>query len=176
MAWETEMTLTVRILINDLEDSPTYSDSRIQQLITVAGTYVQQEANLTKTYNIVVADTTITPDPTTPTKDDIFVALTCLKSACLLDQSTLRTKAVNEGIRTSLGSASISVQGNLSGYKTIIEMGPCSAYRQLLDNWNIGNATAVQAILSPFVGNAFDPRNFSRGYYGLGPQGTDIYS
>lgn len=166
MAWQTEMTLIVRTLISDLGDSPTYSDSRIQQVITVAGTYVEQEANLTTEYNIDVAAVTITPDPTTPTKDTVFTGLTCLKAACFLDQSTFRTKAALEGIRTALGSANLSISGNLSGYKILLEQGPCAMYSSLLNDWNIGNATAVQAILSPFVGNTFDPTMYNRSPYG----------
>jgi hypothetical protein len=54
-------------------------------------------------------------------------------------------------------------------------MGPCKLYEQLMMDHNIGNATAVRAILSPFVGNDFDPRVLSRGYYGIGPYGNDIY-
>lgn len=166
MAWETEMTLIVRTLISDLGEPPTYSDSRIQQVITVAGTYVQQEANLTTEYDIDITAVTITPDPTTPPKDTVFIGLTCLKAACFLDQSTFRTKAALEGIRTALGSANLAIAGNLSGYKTLLEMGPCAMYMQLLQDWNIGNATTVQAILSPFVGNTFDPTMYNRSPYG----------
>ena len=101
--WQTEMTLIVRTLIGDLDIvSPTYSDARIQQVITVAGTLVQQDANLEKTYDINVTTLNISPDPTTPARDDWFVGLTCIRSACLLDQSTFRTKAATDGVRASL--------------------------------------------------------------------------
>ena len=159
MAWETEMTLIVRTLINDFAEPPTYSDSRIQQVIVIAGTYVQEQANLSTYYDINVTDVTITPDPTTPVRDDIFVGLTTLKAACILDQSTYRTKAALEGIRTALGSANLAISGNSAAYRYILEFpgGPCALYDQLLLDWNIGNATAVQAILSPFAGNDFNP-------------------
>lgn len=163
MSWQTEMTLIVRTLISDLDlVSPTYSDQRIEQVITVAGTYVQSDANLSKTYQIDVTNLIITPDPTTPVRDDWFVGLTCLKSACILDQSTFRTKAAIDGVRTSLGSASIGITSNLSGFKTILDQGPCYLYQSMLNDLNIGNAQAIQAILSPFVGNEFDPRMLGR--------------
>jgi hypothetical protein len=168
MAWETEMTLIVRTLINDLAEPPTYSDSRIQQVIVIAGTYVQEQANLPNYYEINVSAVTITPDPTTPVRDDLFVGLTCLKAACILDQSTYRTKAALEGIRTALGSANLAISGNSAAYRYILEFpgGPCALYEQLLLDWNIGNATAVAAVLSPFVGNTFDPTMVSRNTYG----------
>lgn len=167
MPWQTEMTLIVRTLIGDLDTvSPTYSDARIEQVIAVAATYVQADANLENTYGIDVTAVSISPDPTTPTRDDWFVGLTCLKSACMLDQSTFRTKAAVDGVRASLGSASIGVSSNLSGFKTILDQGPCALYQTMLNDLNIGSATAIRAILSPFVGNTFDPRNLGRGGYG----------
>lgn len=175
MAWQNEMTIIVRTLINDLDPSPTYSDARIEQVITVAATYVQQEANLTNTYSVDVSTSSFSPDPTTPNRDAAFIALTCLKAACIVDQSTYRTKAAVDGVRASLGSASLSVAGNLAGYKTILDQGPCAMYQQLVDDHNIGGEGAIsviQAVLSPFVGNNFDPR-----WYGRAPLGDagDIY-
>jgi hypothetical protein len=166
MSWQTEMTIIVRTLINDLDPtSPTYSDARIEQVISVAGTFVQQEANLSKTYTIDVSVPSIIDDPTTPTRDESFVALTCLKAACIVDQSTYRTKAATDGIRAALGSASLQIAGNLAGFKAILDQGPCAMYQQLLNDHNIGGDGAVnviQAVLSPFVGNNFDPRMYNR--------------
>ena len=165
MAWQTEMTIIVRTLINDLEVIPTYSDARIEQVIAVAATYVQQEANLNTSYTIDVSTSSLSPDPTTPNRNENFIALTCLKAACIIDQSTYRTKAATDGIRASLGSASLQVAGNLSGFKAILDQGPCAMYQQLLDDNNIageGAVHVVQAVLSPFVGNNFDPRMYNR--------------
>lgn len=176
MAWQTEMTIIVRTLINDLDTvNPTYSDARIEQVITVAATYVQQEANLSKTYTVDVTNGSITNDPTTPSRDDAFVALTCLKAACIVDQSTFRTKAAIDGVRASLGSASIGVSSNLSGFKTILDQGPCAMYQQLLDEYNVsgeGLTSVIQAVLSPFTGNNFDPRWYNRAAAG---NPRDIY-
>jgi len=176
MYWEIEIPIIIRSLINDLGATPTYSDDRILQLSVVAANYVTKEVNLSKEYNVDIINVDIIPDPSeNSTRDTDFISFIALKSACLLDQSTFRTKAALEGIKTSLGSANISVAGNLAGYKTLLEMGPCKLYEQLVMDHNIGNATAVRAILSPFVGNDFDPRVLSRGYYGIGPYGNDIY-
>lgn len=175
MSWDVDMTLMVRTLISDLDPvNPTYTDARIQQVIVVAATYVQQEANLDKTYAINITIPSITDDPTiAPNKDEVFVGLTCLKSACLLDQSTFRTKAAIDGVRASLGSASIGVSSNLSGFKTILDQGPCAMYQGLLNDWNIGNASVVRSVLGPFVSNDFNPIYYNRagvgdprGFYG----------
>jgi len=167
MSWKTEIPLIVRTLIGDLSDTPTYSDDRIEQIIAIAARYTIQEINFINKYTIGVVNSTITPDPTSATsaEDTVFIGLVSLKAACLCDQSTFRTKAANEGIRTSLGSANLQVSGNLAGYKTILDEGPCAMYQQLKMEYNIGNATAVASILSPFVGNKFDPRSQLRGSF-----------
>ena len=176
MSWQNEIPLIIRSLINDLDDNPTYSDSRIQQLSVVAALYVVGDINLSTVYTIDIEGVDISPDPCdSETRDIVFIGFVALKAACLLDQSTFRTKAALEGIRTSLGSASLAVGGHLAGYKTLIEVGPCSSYASLSLEHNIGNATAVKAILSPFVGNNFDPSLLLRGTF-RGQDSTNFYS
>jgi hypothetical protein len=176
MYWEIEIPIIVRNLINDLEDPPIYSDLRIQQLAVVASQYVLNDVNLSKEYTIDIINGTITPDPSDPeTRDTDFIGFIALKSSCILDQSTFRTKAALEGIKTSLGSANLTINGNLSGYKIILDQGPCKLYDQLILDYNIGNATAISAVLSPFVGNKFDPRYLLRGSF-RGSNSSDFYS
>jgi len=166
MSWQIEIPIIVRTLINDMDSAnPTYSDDRILQAITVAAKYVQFDVNLDKTYTIDVSSVSISPDPTTES-DDIFISLVSLKTACIFDQSTLRTKAALEGIKAALGPASLTIGGSLAGLKLIIENGPCAAYDELTSHWDVKEATAIRAVLSPFVGNKFDPRDVTSPYEG----------
>jgi len=160
MSWKKEIPIIVRTLINDLAETPTYSDERLLQIISVAAKYVQFDVVLDNTYTIDVVRPNITPDPTV-SDDSIFISLVSLKSACIVDQSVLRTKAALEGIRAVLGPASLSVGGSLAGLKMIIEQGPCAAYEELTSHWDVREATAIRAILSPFVGNRFDPTSLT---------------
>ena len=57
-----------------------------------------------------------------------------------------------------LGPAKLSVAGNLEGFRILLEQGPCALYKEFVDDFEIANATNIAAILSPFVGNKFDPR------------------
>lgn len=172
MYWQVEIPILVRNLINDLDTTPTYSDDRINQLAVVAARYVISEVNLNIEYSIDIVHAEITPDPSSPdSRDTDFVGFIALKSACLLDQSTFRTKAINEGISAALGPAKLSVGGNLSGFKTILDVGPCKTYEQLVMDHNIGNISTVRAVLSPFVGNNFDPRYLT----GSTLRGRDFY-
>lgn len=172
MSWKKEIPIIVRTLINDLsEDTPTYSDERILQVVAVAAKYVQFDVVLDHQYTVNVVNPTITPDPTAD-NDSIFISLVSLKTACIIDQSVLRTKAAAEGIRAALGPASLSVAGSLAGIKMIIEEGPCAAYEQLTSHWDVKEATAIRAVLSPFVGNKFDPRAIQLNTY----RSRDLYS
>jgi hypothetical protein len=178
MYWEIEIPIIVRNLINDLQNPPTYTDERINQLAVVASQYVLNDLNLSVTYVVDIINQTITPDPSDPeSRDTDFIGFIALKSACILDQSTFRTKAALEGIKTALGSANLSISGNLAGYKMILDQdqGPCKLYDQLTLDHNIGNATAVSAVLSPFVGNNFDPRYLLRGSF-RSTNSNDFYS
>ncbi len=164
MSWQIELPIIVRTLINDISDQPVYSDERLLQVISVAAKYVQFDVVLDHQYAIDVANPTISPDPTED-RDEIFIALVSLKAACIVDQSTLRTKAAMEGVRASLGPASLSVGGSLEGLRMIIEKGPCATYDELTSHWDVKDATAIRAILSPFVGNNFDPRGMNTENY-----------
>lgn len=169
MPWQVEIPLITRVWINDLDEtSPTYSEDRILQVVAVAAQNVIREVSLSTTYAVDVVNLRIQPDPTsTELKDNDFVALVALKAACILDQSTFRTKAINEGIRTGLGSAYLDIRGNLGGYQTLLQVGPCAMYSQLRTEFEVGNPSIIQAVLSPFVGNKFDP-SYATSYYGGG--------
>lgn len=156
MGWQADITNMVRVLINDLSETPDYSDERIAQVITVAARYVQFDVQLDREYTVDSLNNTITPDPTAE-NDDIFLCLVGLRAACMIDQSTFRTKALLNGISASLGPAKLSVAGNLAGFVEILNQGPCKLYADLSEHWDVQQATSIAAILSPFVGNKFDP-------------------
>jgi hypothetical protein len=160
MAWQEELTAITRVLVNDYGDSMEFSDARIHQVLAVASKYVQFDVNLDNKYTIDVVNSNISPDPT-ENNDDIFISLVCLKAACIIDQSKFRTKAAMEGIRAALGPASLSVAGNSAAWKVMLDQGPCALYDELTSHWDVKEATAIRAILSPFVGNTFDPRSLS---------------
>ena len=86
MAWQNEMTIIVRHIIDDL-DSTNYqfSNDRMEEAITVAAQLIHNEMEFLVDYNIEVDNRTISPDPTTTAvganpKDDDFIALCCLRA------------------------------------------------------------------------------------------------
>jgi hypothetical protein len=163
MSWQIEIPIIVRTLINDLSDQPVYSDDRLLQVIAVSAKYVQFDVSLDTKYIVDVANPNISPDPTN-SRDEIFISLVSLKAACIIDQSSLRTQAAMEGVRASLGPASLSVSNSLQGALAILDKGACAAYDELTSHWDVAQATTAKAILSPFVGNKFDPRAIRNSY------------
>lgn len=157
MAWQDEAIPMLRVLINDLGATPTYSDDRLEQMLIVSAKLVYQDIDLTYDYTISIESSTISPDPTT-NEDDAFINFFVLKAACIADQSTYRTKAAMEGIRAALGPASLAVGGHLPGFKTLLELGPCATYKEMKEAYEFGNVNIVRGILSPFAGNRFDPK------------------
>jgi hypothetical protein len=156
MSWQTEVVPMVRILINDITAPYEYNDERIISTILVAAKYIQFDVDFDYEYVVDIINETIAPDPT-EVNDQLFIVLLSLKTACLIDQSSLRTKAAIEGVRAALGPASLSVGGAASAWKMILENGPCKLYADLSEYRDVENASAISAILGPFSGNKFDP-------------------
>ena len=159
--WDTTLVTMVRVMINDLETVPVYSDARLEQLIVVAATYVLREIHLPITYTITIDTPGISPDPTEATTlDDDFSAFIVLKAACLADNATYRTKVAMEGIKAKLGPAELEVRGGTDAFFKLFAAGPCKAYEDLKTQYLFGGTgllRSVHAILSPFVSNTFNP-------------------
>lgn len=160
MSWQIELPLIVRSFINDLDPvNPTFTDDRLQQLIVVAAQYVQREIDLPVAYQISIVCPDIVPDPTIlENRDKDFISFVALKSVCLLDQSSLRTRAALDGVRANLGPAGLSVTSS-SSYQFLLVNGPCKSYEDLRMDYALGNVSLLRGILSPFIGNKFEGKN-----------------
>jgi hypothetical protein len=151
--WLQELVLMVRATINDF-DGTNFSDLRIKQMLLVAARYVIQDVpTFSDTYTIDVTGLSISPTPT----DDLFVVLMTLKAACIADQALYRTKASMEGVSSRCGPASLTISGNLKGFKDLLAIGPCATYAELSNAAAFSDINNIRAIMSPFVSNKFYP-------------------
>lgn len=164
MSWQTEMTTIIRYLIYDFSDTPTYNDTKIQQAIVVAAQMTLQDITFSTVYNISVPSVSISPDPTEGTKDDAFINLVCLKTACLIDNWELRAKLPTAGISMRSGPESIDTRGVLAAYQYLQQNGACKAFEQAKWEFEVGNMCPGQAILGPFTGE-----NVNVDFYGSFP-------
>ena len=171
MAWETDLVTMLRNVIFDVDSTDyTYTDARLKEMLVVSAQLVTQEIKLDNHYTITISSTGISPDPTS-VSDTAAQNFFVLKAACLADQSSLRTKALSAGVSARLGPAAITTNPSVRGFDLLMKEGPCAAYEDLKWEYELGDAKAIRAILSPFVGNTFDPRNIGRG----GEQGYQDY-
>ena len=166
MAWQDIAIPMLRVVINDLEDTSLYGNDRLSQVMIVGASYIKQEINFDTTYTVNVISQTISPDPS---NDTVFMNFLILKSACIIDVGQLRTKAMIAGLVAKCGPVAIDTLQHLTGFKELLSSGPCAAYVVLKEQWTFGNAQICRAILSPFVGDVFDPQALSyqsQNYYG----------
>lgn len=160
MAWSTEIIPLVRGLINDIDlVSPTYSDAIITQYIVYAAHFMLTEISFPTTYSVDVSHQTISPDPTTPTIDLVFINMVSLKSAILILTGEVKT-ATAQAVRINDGPSSVDMT---AVYKAKMEL--LRQYQQSFDKAKIavamGDASVGQAILTPYT----QEYNFSSSYY-----------
>ena len=170
MAWQDNMVQMLRVVIFDLETTPTYSDSRLEEMLIASAHLVTQDIDFSTSYSVDILGQSITPDPTDQ-NDKEFVNFVVLKAACLADQSTLRSKVNSAGVSVRLGPSAISTSNNVKGFEILLNQGPCSAYEKMKWEYELGNANAIRAVLSPFIGNNFDPSSLGGGGGVEGKQG-----
>ena len=146
MAWQDTMVTMLRVVIDDMGSNPTYSDSRLEEVIVVAANLTKQDVDFDSDYTIGVTDLSISPDPTT-SPDNAFINLVTLKSACLLANSEYKT-CTNYAISVRDGSAAIDKRGVAAAKKEWRDS-ICKDY-----NIIVSNTTGVG-----------EKRNFVRSHY-----------
>lgn len=149
MTWQNEMVRILRHLIDDL-DSATYADSRLEELILVSAQLMIDTIDFDNTYTIDVDTLALSPDPTTlTTKDNEFINLVCLKSACIILGSEAKTAASHAYVIKD-GPSAIDGKGVYAALKQI--------HNDMLDTlanailaMRAGNSVAGEAILTPYT-------------------------
>ena len=81
MAWQNEMVIMLRHVVNDLDSSSyTFTHDRVEESILVATQLMLNEIDFEQTYTVDVDSSSLSPDPTTlAAKDDPFITLVSLK-------------------------------------------------------------------------------------------------
>ena len=161
MAWQTTMRTLLRVIINDI-DGESFTDARLETILINSAYLVYAEIDFSTIYAIDISAETLSPDPTLDaSKDDNFTYLTVLKAACIIDQGLYRTNMALSGLTAKLGPAVLQTSGHITAYKDLINIdaGPCSLYEIGRREMMFGQGNVCKAILSPFVGNSFDPRS-----------------
>ena len=162
MSWQGQMGTMVRHLVNDLD--PTnykYSDKRIETSILVSSFLVINDAEFSTSYSVNVEQCSLSPDPTDlETKDDAFVALTILKTACTILGSEIRTEAGN-AISIKDGPSAIDLRG-VASTLSMLYKDLCEKYDAMLLDYRAGGSIVGHAILGPYApGSDFIARTYN---------------
>lgn len=170
MAWDTEIVTMIRYMINDYGATPVYSDDTLITTILIATQWVQQENTFINTYTVNLDNQTMKPDPSSSsanTRDESFMWLVTLKSACMIAQSELKLTG-GQAIAIVDEGSSIDLRGTLQGKQAVAKRF-CDDYESARWKYNLGNRPAGQGIFGPFA-------IITPGLYGAGNQGWNSYS
>ena len=154
MSWQGQMGTIVRHLVNDLDSSNyKYSDDRVETSILVASQLMIMNVDFNNTYDINVESCRLSPDPTdSATKDDAFITLSCLRAACIIIGSEIRSESGN-AISIKDGPSAIDLRG-VTQTLTVLYKDLCEKYEHLLLEYRAGSSIAGHAILGPYAPGA----------------------
>jgi hypothetical protein len=143
--WQDKSTIIVRSLINDLSESPTYEDNKIQQLFVVSAQLIKKEVEFSVVYTIDVVGIDISPDPCL---DDAFMTLVSLKTACLILGGELKVLA-NNSIKVTDAGASIDMTHSYTASRNLYDQ-LCKDYERAKMAYVLGNLNLIKAIITPY--------------------------
>ena len=152
--WKPEMTTLLRYVINDTDTTRReYTDDRLCALIVTSAQLTQGVVDFPRDYSIDVANSGISPDPTTGSRDNGFINLVLLKAACILAQGDYRV-ATNKGVVIRDGPSSIDARGVVAAKKEIMDSA-CEKYQNAEFEFRLGNSNAGEAIIGPHRNAAY---------------------
>jgi len=164
MAWTTTLVTSLRVIIGDM-DSTSFTDARLQTILSVGATYVNAEISWVTTYTINIDTPSISPDPTlTATLNQDFSNFIVLKA----NFGELRLAAIKAGIEAQCGPAILKTGKHSEGFKQLIAVGPCKMYEELSTQYRFEefNTNRAFGVLSPFVNDDFFPSDLYVGHGG----------
>lgn len=155
MSWTNEMVLYVRHLVNDLSNSPTYDDSRLQDTILTAVQLAKLDVEFANSYTVDLDACILTPDPTEAPRDDDFISLVILKAACIILNAEAKSNA-GKAIKVMDGPSTIDMS---SAYKATEERAKsvCQDYKEAVLQYQAGRNSTGQAVIGPYVTDFIPP-------------------
>lgn len=146
MSWQNDGVMLIRTQINDVDSSNyTYSDCRLEEVFLVSAYNIVTEMSFTTSYTVSLANQTITPDPSS---DNFFIALTALKSSCLILWSEYKT-AANSSVSVTDGPSTINYTNVSKELKAMYD----HCFEQLQNakwKYNMGEGALGHVILTPY--------------------------
>lgn len=141
-----------RALVGDFNDPPTWSNSRATDILRVAASQVIADLSGCSALSAPTINICTGEFSSNPYLYSGFFNLWQLKAACIVDQGTVRTKAIMDGIKAVAGPASLSIMGGNTIYSSLFKSGPCQGYQDMLENLCFRSPLATAASCSQILG------------------------
>jgi len=150
MSWRGQMSTIVRHLIDDLDAAKyKYSPTRVETAILVSAQLTTMNVDFNNSYTINVESCSLSPDPTdTDTKDNPFINLVSLRTACIILGGEIRSESGN-AISIKDGPSAIDLRG-VSQVLATLYKDLSDRYDHTLLEYRAGNSIAGHAILGPY--------------------------
>jgi len=161
MSWQNEMVRILRFLINDI-DADTYTDSRLEETLLVAAQLQYSSIDFANTYIIDIDALTLSPDPTTPIRDDWFINIVCVKAACIILGSEAKTLAA-QSYKIKDGPSSIET-GEAYKNVSLLYKDLCDKLAIMILQYKAGDSVAGHAILTPYTQERISDANPIRSF------------
>ncbi len=152
MAWQNDMVIVLRALINDLDGSD-YTSEKLEQILVVSAHLIRNEIDFINLYTVDVEAISITPDPL-DSQDYGFINLTCLKAACLILAAEVKIAAA-QSFRVQDAGAVVDVKGVFEAKKVLYDQ-LYNDFIRAKTNYVSGNLNAFAAILTPITQDSND--------------------
>ena len=127
----------LRTFINDLGEPPTYSDSRLNDIIFAAAFVVNGElascSDVVPIPNLDLCSKSLSASLLDPNYSP-YLLLVLMKSACIVDQSEMKNRVATDGIKAVCGPATLQVSSIASSLGILFERGNCDNYKNLFRN------------------------------------------
>lgn len=160
--WQSFALEILRVLLNDLSDSPTYDTCKLTRLLNVSAYAVLQDVSFPAGYSINPVTGEVSPNPST---DMDFIILTAYKANCILSTAELKTEG-GCSIRVTDGPSTIDTTSR-SDYIKQSQKTACEMYEDAKDDYKRGaTELAGQAILTPYSPGSFALRGETNGRCG----------
>lgn len=155
--WQEEMTLLLRAFVNDL-DATKYTDDRLEQALVVGAKLVSNELSFSQHFVADVVGVTLTPDPTVDPRDENFINLATVRTACIIDRGAA-SAAADQAIRVKDGASEVDLRDAFKAKLALLEKGWCAVYEEMRFQYvtNMQGPTVGAVIVSPFRLFAFGP-------------------
>lgn len=151
MAWDEEMNIITRALVNDM-DSTKFTDDRLNQAILVAIRFVQADLDFPIDYVVDIVNERVTPDPTvTAYRDENLINLATIKTACIIDRGAAAS-AADQAIRVKDGASEVDLRSTFQAKLDLIKLGWCAVYEDMKTEYAYARTGQVigAAVMSPF--------------------------